>query len=145
MALFIIGLFLFLGVHLIQVTAPDVRTRLMASMGKGPYRGLYSLVSIASLGLLIYGFGIARQQGGVLYDPPVFFRHITLLLMLIALIVFAAGFLPSGYIATYAKHPQVLGVKTWAFAHLLANGGTAEVILFVAFLALGGLLRVSFI
>jgi uncharacterized membrane protein len=144
MALFIVGLVVFLGIHLIRVAAPGLRTRMIASTGDGPYRGVYSLVSILSLVLLIYGFGVARQQGGVLYDPPVFLRHVTLLLMLIALIVFAAGFLPSGYIATYAKHPQVLGVKTWAFAHLLANGGTAQVILFAAFLAWGVILRISY-
>lgn len=144
MALFIIGLVLFLGIHLVRVVAPDVRTRMIASMGDGPYRGAYSVAVILSFFLMIYGFGIARQDAGMLYNPPIFLRHITLLLMLIALIVFAAGFLPSGYIATYAKHPQVLGVKIWAFAHLLANGGTAEVILFAAFLAWGVILRISY-
>lgn len=144
MALFIIGLVLFLGIHLVRVVAPGMRLRMIAALGDGPYRGVYSVAVILSLCLLIYGFGIARQETGMLYDPPIFLRHITLLLMLIAFIVFAAGFLPSGYIGTYAKHPQVLGVKIWAFAHLLANGGTAEVILFASFLAWGVIMRISY-
>lgn len=144
MALFIIGLVLFLGIHLLRVVAPGLRTSLMASMGTNAFRGVYSLAVFVSLCLLIYGFGIARQETGILYDPPVFLRHITFLLMLIAFIVFAAGFLPSGYIATFAKHPQVLAIKIWAFAHLLANGETAQVILFAAFLAWGVIMRISY-
>ena len=144
MTLFIIGLVLFLGVHLLRAFAPGLRTSLIASMGDGPFKGVYALVSLLGLGLLIYGFGIARQQTGILYDPPVFLRHITLLLMLIALIVLVAGFLPSGYIATYAKHPQVLAIKIWAFAHLLANGETVQVILFAAFLAWGVIMRIAY-
>lgn len=144
MTLFIIGLVLFLGIHLLRVVAPGLRASLIASMGDGAFKGVYALVSLLSLCLLIYGFGIARQETGILYDPPVFLRHITLLLMLIALIVLAAGFLPSGYIATYAKHPQVLAIKIWAFAHLLANGETVQVILFAAFLAWGVIMRIAY-
>jgi uncharacterized membrane protein len=144
MTLFIIGLVLFLGIHLVRVIAPGLRTSLIASMGDGAFKGVYSLVSLLSLCLLIYGFGIARQKTGILYDPPVFLRHIALLLMLIALIVLAAGFLPSGYIAAYTKHPQVLAIKIWAFAHLLANGEAVQVILFFAFLAWGVIMRIAY-
>ena len=144
MTLFIIGLVLFLGIHLVRVVAPGLRTGLINSMGVNAYRGVYSLVSLLSLCLLIYGFGIARQETGILYDPPVFLRHITLLLMLIAFVVLAAGFMPSGYVATYAKHPQVLAIKIWAFAHLLANGETVQVILFAAFLAWGVIMRIAY-
>lgn len=144
MALFLLGLGVFLGIHLLKALAPDVRASLIASLGANGFRSVYSAVSILSFILLVYGFGIARQETGILYDPPVFLRHITLLLMLIALIILAAGFLPSGYIATYTKHPQVLAVKTWAFAHLLANGETVQVILFAAFLAWGVILRIVY-
>lgn len=144
MALFIIGLVLFLGIHLLRVIAPGVRASMVASMGANAFRGIYSLVSIVSLCLLIYGFGMARQDTGILYDPPIFLRHITLLLMLFALIVLVAGFLPSGYIAAYTKHPQILSIKIWAFAHLLANGETVQVILFAAFLAWGVVMRIAY-
>lgn len=144
MALFLIGLILFLGFHLVRVVAPGVRQGLIASMGVNGFRAAYSIATLLSLGLLIYGFGLARQETGILYDPPVGLRHLTLLLMLIASVVLAAGFLPAGYIATYTRHPQVLAIKIWALAHLLANGETVQVILFTAFLAWAVLLRISY-
>jgi uncharacterized membrane protein len=144
MTLFIIGLVLFVGIHLIRVLAPGLRANMIATLGANGFRGVYSVVSLASLCLLIYGFGLARQDSGILYDPPFFLRHVTMLLMLIALIVLAAGFLPSGYIATFAKHPQVLAVKIWALAHLLVNGETVQVILFAALLAWGVILRINY-
>lgn len=144
MALFIIGLVLFLGIHLIGPLLPDLKARLVGSMGRGGYRALFSVASLASLCLLIYGFGQARTETGILYTPPVFLAHITLLLMLIAVVVLVSAFLPAGYIATYTKHPMVLSVKIWALAHLLVNGETVQVILFAAFLAWGVILRISY-
>jgi uncharacterized membrane protein len=51
--------------------------------------------------------------------------------------------LPAGRIATKVKHPMVLSVKIWALAHLLANGDSASVLLFGAFLAWGVIMRIS--
>jgi uncharacterized membrane protein len=144
MTLFIIGLAVFLGIHLFRVVAPGTRASLIGSIGGNAFRGVYSLIAILSLCLMIYGFGLARQQTGILYDPPTFLRPVTLALMLVGLIVYAAGFLPSGYIAAYARHPQVLGIKIWAFAHLLVNGETAQVILFAAFLVWGVIMRIAY-
>jgi uncharacterized membrane protein len=116
---------------------------MVARIGEGAWKGLYSLVSLLGLCLIIYGYGESRLTTGVLYTPPTFLRHIALLLMLFAFIILAAGFLPAGHIAMKTKHPQVLAVKIWAFAHLLANGETNSVILFGAFLAWGVLVRIS--
>ena len=143
MLMFLVGLVLFIGIHLLRALAPAARQGMIDSMGANAFRGLYSVVTIASFCLLVYGFGEARLDTGILYEPPVFLRHLTLLLMLVAMIVLVAGFLPTGYIALYTKHPQVLSVKIWAFAHLLANGETAQVILFAAFLAWGVVMRIS--
>jgi uncharacterized membrane protein len=144
MPMFLVGLVLFIGLHLSRVLVPNIRASLVSNFGVNVYRGLYSVLSIAALVILIYGFGLARQETGFLYEPAFYLAHITLLLMLIAFIVLVAGFLPTGYIALYTKHPQVLAVKIWAFAHLLANGETVQVILFSAFLAWGVILRISY-
>lgn len=143
MALLILGIVLFLGIHLTQAFVPDFRARMVARIGEGGWKGLYSLVSLVGLCLIIYGYGEARLTTGVLYTPPVFLRHIALLLMLISFVILAAGLLPAGHIATKTKHPQVLAVKIWAFAHLLANGETNSIVLFGAFLAWGVLVRIS--
>jgi uncharacterized membrane protein len=143
MALLIVGIILFLGLHLLRVIAPGFRQSMIASLGENGWKIAYSVVSILSLIVLIYGFGQARQVTGMLYNPPVWMAHIAITLMLIALICLAASLLPAGHIAVRTKHPMVLSVKIWAFAHLLANGETSSVLLFGAFLAWGVILRIS--
>ncbi|GCA50685.1 MAG: NnrU family protein [Sinorhizobium meliloti] len=143
MAILVLGIIIFLGMHLVRVVAPGFRAGIIESRGKGTWMGLYTIVSLVGLCLIIYGFGQARGETGMLYDPPIFLRHIALLLMLVAFIVLAAGFLPAGRIAVALKHPQVLSIKIWALAHLLANGETSSVLLFGSFLAWAVILRIS--
>ncbi|RVN54857.1 NnrU family protein [Sinorhizobium meliloti] len=143
MAILVLGIIIFLGMHLVRVVAPGFRAGIIDSRGKGTWMGLYTIVSLVGLCLIIYGFGQARGETGMLYDPPIFLRHIALLLMLVAFIVLAAGFLPAGRIAVGLKHPQVLSIKIWALAHLLANGETSSVLLFGSFLAWAVILRIS--
>ncbi len=143
MALLIVGIIIFLGLHLIRVVAPGLRQSMINSLGESGWKIAYSVVSILSLILLIYGFGQARQVTGMLYNPPIWMAHIALTLMLIAVICLVASLLPAGHIAVKTKHPMVLSVKIWAFAHLLANGETSSVLLFGAFLAWGVILRIA--
>ena len=143
MTLLVLGIVIFLGMHLVRVVAPGLRARVIEGLGKGPWMGLYALISLVGLGLIIYGFGQARGDTGVLYNPPVFLKHIALLVMLLAFISLAAGFLPAGRIAVALKHPQILAIKIWALAHLLANGETSSVLLFGSFLAWAVILRIS--
>ncbi|CAN7327350.1 NnrU family protein [Ensifer adhaerens] len=143
MAILVLGIILFLGLHLIRVVAPGFRAGVIERRGKGTWMGIYAILSLIGLCLIIYGFGQARSETGMLYDPPVFMRHIALLLMLFAFIFLAAGFLPAGRIAVAVKHPQVLSIKVWALAHLLANGETSSVLLFGSFLAWAVILRIS--
>jgi uncharacterized membrane protein len=143
MALLVLGIFIFLDMHLVRAVAPGLRSSVIARAGKGTWMGIYTVISLIGLGLIIYGFGEARATTGILYEPPVFLRHIALLLMLVAFICLAAGFLPAGRIAVALKHPQILSVKIWALAHLMANGETSSVLLFGSFLAWAVILRIS--
>lgn len=143
MTLLVVGIVLFLGLHLVRVVAPGFRQSMIASVGERGWKVGYSVGSILTLVLLIYGFGQARQVTGMLYNPPVWMAHITITLMLIAVICLVASLLPAGHIAVKTKHPMVLSVKIWALSHLLANGETSSVLLFGAFLAWGVILRIS--
>ncbi|MGW9232458.1 NnrU family protein [Pseudorhizobium sp. NPDC055634] len=143
MLLLVISLILFLGIHLTRVIAPGFRASVIAARGERAWTLGYTVASIATLVLVIYAFGEARQETGVLYTPPVWMAHLASLLMLVAMICLVASLLPPGHIAAKTKHPMVLSVKIWAFAHLLANGETASVILFSAFLAWGVVLRIA--
>lgn len=143
MALLVLGIVIFLGMHLVRVVAPGVRTSFIERNGKNAWMGIYAVISLIGLGLIIYGFGEARAVTGMLYNPPVVLKHISLLLMLLAFICLAAGFLPAGRIAVAVKHPQILSIKIWALAHLLANGETSSVLLFGSFLAWAVVMRIS--
>ncbi|MBB5534319.1 NnrU family protein [Rhizobium giardinii] len=143
MTLLLLGIVIFLGMHLVRVVAPGLRASVIERQGKGAWMGIYTAISLVGLLLIIYGFGEARAVTGMLYNPPVFLKHISLLLMLLAFICLAAGFLPAGRIAVAVKHPQVLSIKIWALAHLLANGETSSVLLFGSFLAWAVILRIS--
>lgn len=107
------------------------------------WRVLYSIVSIVGFVLLIRGYGLARQQPLILYQPQPWMRHFAALLMLPVFPLLFAAYMP-GRIRTAMKHPMLVAVKLWAVAHLLANGALADVVLFGAFLAWAVADRVSF-
>ena len=137
MTYLLLGLVIFLGVHSVRIVADDWRTRTVARIGPQPWKGLYSVISVAGLGLIVWGFSLARQQPIQLWSPPLALRHLASLLTLGAFILLVAAYVPGNQIKARLHHPMVLGVKTWALAHLLANGNLAHVILFGSFLAWG--------
>ncbi|MEP6556997.1 MAG: NnrU family protein [Burkholderiales bacterium] len=134
MTLLIIGLIVFLGLHSVSIVAPGWRNAQVARFGEGSWKGIYSVVSLVGLALLIIGYGAARQSPVVLYVPPTWLRHVSLLLMVPVFPLLIAAYVP-GWISRTAKHPMLLAVKFWALAHLLANGTLADVLLFGGFLA----------
>ena len=134
MNLLIVGLLLFLGIHSVSIVAPAWRDARVSQFGEQAWKGIYSLVSIAGFVLLVYGYGVARQSPVVLYTPPQALRHVALLLMLPVFPFLLAAYLP-GRIKAALKHPFLVAIKLWAFAHLLANGTLADVLLFGGFLA----------
>ena len=134
MSYLVLGLVLFLGVHSVRIVADGWRTQMRARMGELPWKGLYSLASILGLALIVWGYGLARQQPVVLWNPPVGMRHAASLLTLIAFVLLAAAYVPRNVFKAKLHHPMVLSVKVWALAHLLSNGNLADVVLFGAFL-----------
>ncbi len=134
MTLLIVGLLLFLGVHSVRIVAEDFRSAQIARIGPGAWKGLYTLASLIGFGLIVWGYGIARQQPVVLWPSPGWLRHPAALLMLISFVFLAAAYVPGNAIKARLQHPMVLGVKAWALAHLLANNTLADLLLFGSFL-----------
>jgi uncharacterized membrane protein len=143
MLLLIIGLVVFLGIHSVRILAPDWRDGQVARLGEGGWKGLYSLISLIGFGLLVWGYARAWPVAPVVFEPPVWMKHITAALMLPALIIFVTFRLPPGRLKPLLKHPMLVAIQIWAFAHLLANGDLASLLLFGGFLAWAVLDRIA--
>lgn len=147
MTLLIAGLVLFIVTHLLRPFAPGLRNAGIAALGKPSWMALHGVLSLVSLALIACGFVNARANGGggvfAVYTPPTFMAHIALTLMLIASICLVAGFLPAGHIRTKMKFPILVAIKIWALAHLLANGESYSVLLFLTILAWAVILRIT--
>lgn len=133
MVAFLGGLLIFLGIHSVRIATPHVRERFVGAYGEGRWKAAYSLVAVLSLIWMISGYQDAKIALGFIWAPPVWTRHLAILLMLFSLIALVAAYVPSR-IKARLKHPMLVATKIWALAHLLANGFTVHVILFGAFL-----------
>jgi uncharacterized membrane protein len=138
----IVGLVTFLGLHSVAIFAPRWRDATIARIGALNWKRLYSVASIVTFVVLVHGCGLARQEPVVLYQPPVWMRHLAMLLMLPAFTLLLSAYLP-GRIKSAVKHPMLAATKLWAFAHLLANGMLGDVLLFGGFLAWAVIDRIS--
>jgi uncharacterized membrane protein len=142
LAILVLGLVLFLANHLF-VTRREARAAAIARLGKPVYFALFGAVSLAALALIIWGYASYRAHEWTdLWHPPAFMRHITILLMLFAVIFATATFIPS-HIKARLKYPMLAAVKTWALAHLLSNGDLGSILLFASFLAWAVIARIS--
>ena len=133
MWLLAIGIFLFIGVHL-MTALPRRRNRLIKKYGEKNYKLGFSVTAILGLITIIAGYGLAREGAPILYQLPFELRPLALILTLLAFIFLVAARL-KGHIRWWVRHPQVWAIKIWAFAHLLVNSDLASVMLFGSFLA----------
>ena len=131
MTLLIVGIIVFLGIHALPMN-PGLRAALVGRWGETGYKVLFSLLSIAGFVLLVYGF--AHAPFVPVWSPPSWTRLVAIVLMLPAFVFLVAAYVP-GQIKTRLKHPFLVAIKTWALAHLIANGDLASIVLFGSFLA----------
>ena len=132
----IAGIAVFAGAHLFSLLLPGQRNALKARLGEGPYKGVYSLVSLAGLALMIWGFWTVSADPAaseVVYVPAPWARHVTMLLVLLGFISLS-GFHGKGYLKRWLRNPFSIGIVLWSVGHLLANGRLHDVLLFGTFL-----------
>jgi uncharacterized membrane protein len=134
MTALIVGLVVFLGIHSARIVAEGPRQAFIAQRGEKAWKGLYTVISLAGFALLVWGYGQARQQPVVLWAAPTWLRHVAALLTLISFVLLTAAYVPRNAIKARVHHPMTVGVKVWAFAHLIANNTLADVLLFGGFL-----------
>jgi uncharacterized membrane protein len=141
MLLLILGLVLVIGTHVVTMRR-GLRANLQEKLGVNGYRVVYSLVSFVGFVALVFGFGLYRATGWIdVWQPPVWTRHLALLLMLPVFVLLATW--GRGWIRKVTKHPMLLAVKFWALAHLLANGDLGSMLMFGSFLAWAVMARIS--
>jgi uncharacterized membrane protein len=134
MGVLVIGLVLFIGAH-VFVTFRAQRDAVVARIGEWPYKGVMALVSLIGIILIGYGFGGYRATSWIdVWYPPRWTFYITQILMWPASICVVAAY-SRGNIWRKLKHPMLVGVKTWAVAHLISNGDLGSIVLFGSFLA----------
>ena len=133
MAILVLGLVIFLGLHSTRVFAEPLRAQAIARLGEGPWKGSYSLVSAVGFVLIVWGFAEARFSAPALWTPPPGARHATILLMLVSMLLLAGYLFKQSHIAVAVHHPMVWSVAVFGLAHLIANGSAADVVLFGAF------------
>jgi uncharacterized membrane protein len=134
LALLILGLIVFFGVHVLT-SLRALRAQLIARVGEAPYKIIYSVVAIVGFALIIAGYGQYRASDWInVWYPPTWTRHVAALLIWPAFVFVVAAYV-RGDIARILKHPMLVGVKLWAAAHLIANGDLGSIILFGSVLA----------
>ncbi len=134
MYIMIFGCILFFGAHMyaaLRSRLPAKNVRL--AMGNLKYMALFSIFSGIGFALMIWGYILAKPSP-LLYTPPVWGSHVTLVLMLPAFILLFSSYLPLGYIKKWVGHPMLAATFWWSGSHLFANGELNSVILFGSFL-----------
>ncbi len=132
MFLLTVGMLVWAAMHLIQFWGAGIRNGMIARVGEGPWKGIFALIVFGALALIIIGYRGAGYSE--FWLPPAWMNHVTLLLMLPAMVLFIAAQAPANVVRARVRHPMLAGASVWAFAHLLANGDLASVILFGGFL-----------
>lgn len=129
MSLLVLGLAIFLGIHLVPA-APALHARLRKRMGGNGWKGFMALIAIAGFALIIAGW--QRAPFVPVYAPPAFGHWMPKIFMLPALILLAAAYMPSN-IKRLTRHPMLWATVVWAAAHLFANGDLRSLLLFGSF------------
>ena len=130
MELLIAGLVIFFGMHLIP-SRPSLRNSLLSKLGEKGFKAVFALISLAGLVLIVLGKGDAEFIA--LYEPPEWGKHVTSLLVLVALYCLISSELKTS-LRSVTAHPMLWGISAWAGGHLLANGDRASVLLCASFL-----------
>ena len=138
----------FVAIH-VFVSGTKLRDEIVAKLGAGPYRGLFSLASLAGIVWMAWSYNNAPYLE--FWGSPMAMRHLAALLLIPATFLVVAGLTtrnptavgaekaaaqePVG-IVKLTRHPFLWGVAIWALAHILANGDLASLVFFGSFFAL---------
>ncbi|MEM9280057.1 MAG: NnrU family protein, partial [Pseudomonadota bacterium] len=111
MWILVVGLVVFLGIHSTRMFVPEWRNSIIETRGEGPWKGMYTVASLAGFALLVWGYGFARTDNIFFYSAPVWLSHLVPLLMIPVMILLVASNAPAGRIKKVVKNPMLIAVK----------------------------------
>jgi uncharacterized membrane protein len=142
----------FAGSHMLLSSA-RLRPRLRERLGEQGFRGLYSLIALATFVPLVWVYFANRHAGPLLWTtigPPEVARFLNHVLMALALVLLASSFMPGSAapsamqaqpegivrvrgVTRITRHPTLIAIALFGIAHLLVNGSLADVVFFGGF------------
>ena len=149
----IIAALVWIAIHL-GLAGTTLRDGVVRRIGEGPFRGVFSLLSIVTLVFLVWAWKAAT--GALLWVAPDWLRWLLVLVMLPAFVLLVAsvsgrnptmigsgegGAQPPRGVIRVTRHPMLWSFAIWAAVHIAGNGDTAAIVFFGAFLvtALAGM------
>ena len=140
----------FIGIHFV-ISGSSLRGKIVVLIGEGPFRGVFSLLSL--IGIVWLSHAYRRAEYIPLWGQPYALRPIALIVMLVAFLFVVLAFTspnptavggeallaekePAKGIQRITRHPFLWGVALWALTHLILNGDLASLVFFGSFLIL---------
>ena len=127
MTLLLLGVLLFTFVHFVPSLAPSLKAAAVSRIGEGGYKGVFSLLLLASFAFMIVSWRSAEPTS--VYLPPAEMHKIALGLLLFAFLLMVVSSRNSR-LRLLIRHPQLTGVAIWGVSHLLLNGDDRSLVLF---------------
>ena len=130
MASFVTGFIIFLISHSANIFFQNLKTILVKRVGVLLWKTIVSLLAILGFVLMVTHYQEAKSFSITLWSPNILILYLSYILNFFAIWLLISAYIPRNVIKLKLKHPMILGVKTWAFAHLLVNGDTFSVFVF---------------
>ncbi len=138
------------------MSSTSLRPQLVGVLGENGFLGVYSLVSFAAFGYIIWVYGNVPRTEYFWYPSPELYMVPKIVMPLASVLIFggflvrnptqvgADGALQDGTFETrgmlrITRHPFMWGTMLWAASHIVANGDVVSVVFFATFFLLAAI------
>ena len=130
MTSFVTGFIIFLISHSANIFFQNLKTILVKRVGLLLWKFIVSLLAILGFVLMVTHYQEAKSFSINLWSPNIPILYLSYILNFFAIWLVVSAYVPRNVIKLKLRHPMIIGVKTWAFAHLLVNGDTFSIFVF---------------
>ena len=130
MTSFVTGFIIFLISHSANIFFQNLKTIVVNRIGVLLWKTIVSLLAILGFVLMVTHYQEAKSFSITLWSPNLLILYLSYILNFFAIWLLVSAYIPRNIVKLKLKHPMILGVKTWAFAHLRVNGDTFSIFVF---------------